>query len=405
MTSLAMTGTFSKSQKAWGLPDDLKVVSGDGAYVIMTNGARYLDWVSGLGTNLFGYGYFYDRIEKELFGGGGSHSLPHYLEYEAADLLTKMLSENIPHWNDANLQARFSLSGTDAVSAAVRLARAVTVSDGIICVNGGYHGWADWTIARTEPAAGIPRCVSESVANFQFNNLETLEGAGQWLGGVAAVVIEQGLVEPEPHFYKSVRQFCDRHNALLIMDEIVTGLRYGLGGVCGLYDIEPDLVCMGKALGNGLPVSALIGYQELMSEFDKVSPVFCSSTHWGNSLNMAAVKAVLENWTPARVEYITCIGDQLMKGLKAAGWDVVGHPQRSLIKFDSGYQHAAFVQGMFDEYVLMNRPNFPTLAHQETDIDQTVIAANRAMQKYKCMLERGVEIATEQMPRILFSDR
>lgn len=403
--ALAMTGTFSKSPLAWGFEPNLTVVSAQGCHVELSDGRLYVDWVSGLGTNLFGYGYLNDLIIEELKRGGGSHSLPHQLEYEAAELITNCLSKHIPYWNQANLQARFCLSGTDAVTMAVRLARVVTGVNKIICATGGYHGWADWTISRTSPAAGVPVSVSFDMTEFTFNDLKRLK---VWRGGpgsVAAVVIEQGLTDPEPGFYDGVRDFCDLTGALFIMDEVVTGLRYGLGGVCGVYDIKPDLVCMGKALGNGAAVAALVGDEKLMSEFAKISPPFCSSTHWGNSLHMAAAKAVLTTWRDEYVKYLTFSGEQLMEGFRSAGWGVIGHPPRNLVTFKCLNEQAYFIHGMREEGVLMNRPNFPTMSHTEEDIDRTIEAARRARAKYKASLERGVEMNKDYLPRVLFSDR
>lgn len=413
MGKLAMTGTFSKSPLAWGLSEDLYVTKAQGQKVRLSDGRYYLDWVNGLGTNLFGYAYFKEEIANEAAKGGGSHSLPHRLEYEAAGLLCGMLSENIDHWNDKNIQARFSLSGTDAVNVAVRLARAVTGRDNILVMKNGYHGWADWTIARTEPAAGIPEGYKESIVEFELDDWESIHNE-MVLATVknrknkpAAIVIEQGLTDPDDEFYNWLRDLCDLGGVLLIIDEVVTGLRYGLGGACQRYGIKPDIVCMGKALGNGYPISAIVGDVNLMSEFAKVSPVFCSSTHWGNSINMAAAVAVLSRWDHACVEHIWSMGTFLIEGLRSAGWNVIGHPPRSLVTFKSPEEHAFFIQGMMGEGIMMNRPNFPTLSTTEKYVDDTFEAAKRVRHKFKVALERGVlqDTVKGKLPRVLFSDR
>lgn len=409
--NLTMTGTFSKHQRAWGLEDDLTVTVAVGAQVELSDGRRYIDWVSGLGTNLFGYGYFAIALANEVVNGGGSLSLPHRLEYEAADLLAQMLAENIPHWKEQSLGIRFALSGTDAVSMAVRLARAVTGRSGILVLKGGYHGWADWTIARTDPAAGVPPDLFQHIKEFKFNDIASLRHAAAVFDrqgtGIAAVVIEQGLEKPDEKFYPAIRKFCDQNGILLIMDEVVTGLRYGLGGVCGLYGIAPDLVCMGKSLGNGLPVAALVGGRALMGEFAKTSPVFCSSTNWGNSLNMAAAVAVLENWDKEKITQVWETGHNLMGGLRQAGWKIIGDAARSLVTFDSLEEQAFFIHGMRAEGVLMNRPNFPTLSHTTEMVGETVTAAHRVRAQYKAALERGVlqKKVAGRLPRVLFSDR
>jgi glutamate-1-semialdehyde aminotransferase len=402
-----MTGTFSKSPLAWGFEPDLHITQAAGSRVGLSDGKHYLDWVSGLGTNLYGYGHFTNEITNELQGGGGSHSLPHKLEYEAAELLADMLTKYIPYWNFDQVQVRFCLSGTDAVSMAIRLARYITESDGIICLSGGYHGWADWTICRTEPADGVPESIGDDIREFKFNDIADLERVGSQMANIAAVVIEQPLEKPSATFYDEVRDFCDNNGALLIIDEVVTGLRYGLGGISSLYDIDADLICMGKALGNGLPVAAVCGSADWLSKFSAMSPPFCSSTHWGNSLNMAAAKAVLKNWDEKKVNYINHIGKLLMDSLAAAGWEIVGDPVRSLLLFGQPEERAFFIQGMREEGILMNRPNFPTMAHSERDVDYTFEAAVRVRAKFKIAIERGVlsKHTEGKLPRILFSER
>ncbi len=226
-------------------------------------------------------------------------------------------------------------------------------------------------------------------------------------GGVAAVIIEQGLEPPAEGFYEGVREFCDQVGALLIMDEVVTGLRYGLGGVCGLHGIKPDLVCMGKALGNGLPISAVVGPAEYMDWFSRVDPVFCSSTMWGETLGLAAAKVVLEVWGEKEVLQTWELGSSLVLAALDAGWSVIGDPPRSLLTFGSIEEQAFFIHGMRDEGILINRPNFPTLAHTEGDVSLTGEAARRVRAKYESAVERGVlgELVKGKLPRVLFSNR
>ncbi len=160
MTALAFTGTFSKSPLAWGFKADEVITGAQGAHVRLTDGKRYLDWVSGLGSNLLGYGVYHDKFRIAMEGalynsGAGSLSLEHQLEGEGAERLTELLRRNIGHWRVADLKARFAKTGSEVTTMAVRLARAVTGHYGILTVAGGYHGWNDWTVARSEPAWGV----------------------------------------------------------------------------------------------------------------------------------------------------------------------------------------------------------------------------------------------------------
>jgi glutamate-1-semialdehyde aminotransferase len=405
--SLSYTGTFSKSPQAWGFEKDLVVTCAEGAEVGLSDGKWYVDWVSGLGTNLLGYGTASQRVHRavisNLQGGGGSLSLPHRLEAETAEKLSILLSENIADWNNEQVSVRFAKTGSDVTTMSIRLARAVTGRPYILTMKGGYHGWGDWTISRTRPAWGVTATENDYIDEAEFNRLEDLPDRFD----IAAVIIEQSLEIPQQGYYYSIRKWCDARGALLIMDEIVTGLRYALGGVCELYRINPDLVCMGKALGNGLPISALVGKKEYMDWFARNDPVFCSSTFWGESVGLAAASAMLDMWDEPQVYYISSIGGLLIDGLRSAGWNVIGDPPRSLVGFSGLKEQAFFIHGMREEGVLMNRPNFPTLSHTEEMVDRTVEAAMRVHSKYNAALERGVldEKVEGKLPRVLFSNR
>lgn len=411
--NLTFTGTFSKSPLAWGFEEELCVEEAHGVRVRLSDGKEYIDWVSGLGSNLLGYGVYNNAYAKAIINqlgkGGGSLSLPSLLEQQVAEKLAHLLEVNTPGWQGQKLGVRFAKTGSDTTTMAVRLARAITGKSGILCVKGGYHGWGDWTVARTEPAYGVTDTEGLYTEDFDFNNVASLYRAADILKdfGIAAVIIEQGLEKPADHFYEEVRAFCDNQKCLLIMDEIVTGLRYGLGGACGLYGIEPDLVCMGKALGNGLPVSALIGRKEYMDRFARVDPVFCSSTFWGESLGIAAADVVLNEWGEKQIQYIWELGEKLQAGLDEAGWTVIGDPPRSLLTFKRPEHQAFFIHSMREQGFLMNRPNFPTLAHTREDVDLTIEAVRVAKENLDAMIERGVlgEWAKGKLPRVLFSNR
>lgn len=410
---LSFTGTFSKSPLAWGFEPELCVVDAYGATLKLSDGREYLDWVSGLGSNLLGYGNFnqhYSKmLERQLWLGGGSLSLPHKLEYQVADKLAQLLQANVPGWQGQKLGVRFAKTGSDVTTMAVRLARAITDKSGILTVKGGYHGWGDWTIARTPPAHGITDTETLYTHDFKFNDVASLYRAADILKdfGLAAVITEQGLEKPNDHFYDEIRVFCDNNKCLFIMDEIVTGFRYGLGGACEFYGIEPDLVCMGKAMGNGLPISVLIGHKDYMDWFTRIDPVFCSSTFWGESFGLAAADAVLDEWTGDKVQYIWESGKRLINGLTETGWNIIGDPPRSLLVFNNPEHQAFFIQAMREEGILMNRPNFPTLAHTIREVDKTIEVARVIRTRLDTLIERGALNARVKgkLPRILFSNR
>src|SRR3990167_170949 len=173
MSSLANVGTFSKHPKSWGFEHDLRVISGNGSRLVLSDGKEYLDWVSGLGSNLLGYNHpeFIRRVEDQLHRGAG-YSLPSFLEDLVADKLTSLLGYMVEGWKPDTISVRFGKTGSDATSMAVRLARAAMGRD--VIIQAGYAGWGSDFIAATPPALGIPRCQKDTIHTFKFNDLDGL---------------------------------------------------------------------------------------------------------------------------------------------------------------------------------------------------------------------------------------
>lgn len=405
---LAQAGTFSKSTQMWGFPDDVYALSGCGADVLLSDNKWYLDWVSGLGANLIGYfGNFFEYV-RNCIVSGTSFSLVHDMEYRVAEKLAVMLQSHIPGWSGASIKVRFCKTGSEATTMAVRLARAVTNSDYVIAVKDMYHGWHDWTISRTAPAYGIPNSVKDNIYEIEWDAPESLQ-LGRFGNRAAAVVFEHPSMDvTHKDWYERLRDYANAHHALLIADEVVTGLRYGLGGACERFNIKPDLVCVGKALGNGFPIAAVVGPAEYMDWFNRVDPVFCSSTMWGETASLYAANYVLNHWQSKDVEYLWNIGTMLIDGLKNSGWDVFGHGCRSVMRFNDNIERAFFIRHMFDNGILMNRPNFPNKMHSENDIKRTCAVAREGRIKYESLLEKEDELKRyidNRIPLTLFSNR
>jgi glutamate-1-semialdehyde aminotransferase len=422
MSYLASHGTLSKAPSAWGLPDDTAIIEAQGCKYKLNDGKWYTSWTSGLGSNLYGYAHpdFTNHVSKQLSLTGGSLSLPSCLESQVAEKLCLMLGLHVPNWTPDHISARFAKTGSDVTTMAVRLARAVTQRPYILTFAGGYHGWGADFISRTDPAWGIlPFIPNGGHTSGKWQQAETYErkvyygvrevepnfDLGGWLrwDEIAAIIFEQGVADPQPGWYAYLRKLCNQTGTLLIADEVVTGLRYGLGGACERYGIEPDLICMGKGLGNGLPISALIGRRDYMDWFNRVDPVFASSTVWGESVGLAAAEYVLDNWTQDKVDYLWHIGGHLMEG---SVWPVVGHPPRSLFSFEDEVSRAFFIQGMKARGILCNRPNFPTPAHGKEEAEATL----KAIEEVKVLYEATEPGERETMmagclPRILFKER
>jgi glutamate-1-semialdehyde aminotransferase len=401
---LPRASTFSKGPSFFGKdfhPSTIR--GGDGPYLVDMAGDRWLDWVGALGANLLGYGYpaFAEHIGVAAMRGTG-YSLPSYLEQQVAERLVAMLGAHVPGWQAQPLSVRFGLSGSDACSMAVRLARAVTGRERIVSV--GYHGWGAEFIAATPPAWGIPGDWADYVTAIPFGDGDALASDLERIYAPAAcVIIEQPPVEAPPGYWRWVERLCHDSGALLVLDEVVTGLRFGLGGAAGVLGIKPDIVCMGKALGNGVPVSAMVFRREWADWFARSDPVFVSSTHFGCTLGLAAADYVLSHWTDADVAHLWDIGGRLRDGLAWTGYNVAGYPPVTLVKHATPSRHAYFVAAMRDRGILINRPNIPCMAHTLDDVSKTIAFAHNVWAEMQSVDVAAVMAG--RLPEVLFAAR
>ncbi len=267
------------------------LVRGEGARVWDVDGNRYLDVAMALGPMILGYN---DRDVNaavcEQLKAGAVFSLPHPLEVELSEMLTALIP--------CAEMVRFGKNGSDVTTGAVRLARAVTGR--ALIATSGYHGWQDWTIGTTTRRRGVPEAVRKLTFPFEYNQLDSLKRIfAEHPGAVAAVILEPvGVEPPEGRFLEAVRALTQREGALLIFDEVLTGFRFDLGGAQKHFGVIPDLACFGKAMANGLPLSALVGRRALMRHFEEV---FFSFTFGGETLSLAAAKATLEKMVRCNV--------------------------------------------------------------------------------------------------------
>ena len=417
MSALIFPGTFSKSPLMWGFPSDTYVKAGRGPYVLCDDDVWRTDLTSALGANILGYGGPHADYVAEQVRRGIGFALPHYLEHEVADRLADLLGNRVPGWSPETLGVRFGKSGSDVTTAAVRLARAVTGREWVIVFAGHYHGWGDWTISRSDPHWGILDSVESRIIVSKWENPDDITRNAhtiQVMGGkVAAIIFEQSATDPAPDWYPYLRKWCDDNGALLIADEVVTGLRYAPGGASEKYSIQPDLVCMGKALGNGAAVSALIGRREYMEWFARIDPVFWSSTTNGNANDLAAANYVLEEWQEngeKNVAKLWTLGDKLIEGCREAfkqvdGWTIKGHGARSVFGFPDIEELAFFIQGIRHRNILANRPNFPNLAMSLGQVNVMVASVADVVEEWAGLSRAEVEKMVEgRLPRRLFDD-
>ena len=277
--------TFSKSKVQYPLGNSpLFLKKGKKGHVWDIDGNRYVDLVCGLLPVILGYcDPDVDTAIKNQLEKGITFSLPSPLEAELAERLVEIIP--------SAEMVRFGKNGTDVTSAAIRLARAYTGRDHLIVL--GYHGWQDWYIGSTTRNKGIPKVIRNLTHKLPYNDLGAVTATfDKYPDKIAAVIMEpMSSVEPKDGYLKSLRDLTKKKGTILIFDEIITGFRYALGGAQQLFGITPDLSCFGKALGNGMPISAIVGRSDIMKEMEEV---FISGTFGGEALSLAAAIAVIE---------------------------------------------------------------------------------------------------------------
>lgn len=306
------------------------IASGKGAQLTDVDGQKYIDYVLSWGPLILGHAHpAVVRAITEQAALGTSFGAPTELESELADTIIGAMP--------AIEMVRFVSSGTEAAMSAVRLARAVTKRQKIVKFAGCYHGHADGFLVQAGSGVatlGLPDCpgVSEGVArdtlSAPFNDLE---GVAQLCRShdVAAIVVEpvagnMGLVLPEPEFLQGLRDIASRTGALLIFDEVMTGFRVAAGGAQALFGVEPDLTCLGKVIGGGLPAAAYGGRREFMRHVAPLGSMYQAGTLSGNPLAMAAglvtLREILKPGVFAQLgEMTTALASAMQQEAAAAG--------------------------------------------------------------------------------------
>ena len=313
-------------------PHPIFFESAEGPYLFDADGNRLIDYVMGQGPMLLGHrpGFVLEAVEHQLSQGilyGGQHEL----EAEVARLVTRMVP--------SAEMVRFNMTGTEAVQAALRIARAATRRHMVVKFEGHYHGWADSVLfnvgsgshpigdgpglATMPESAGMAPEAGSSLIVVPWNDAGALDEVLASVGdSVAAVIMEpvmanSGVVEPAPGYLEAVRDLCDRHGIVLIFDEVITGFRAGLGGAQGRYGVTPDLTTMGKALASGFPVGCVAGRREIM-EIVSTGDVTHAGTFNASPISMAAARAALDHLYLGGSELYDTLearGRRLMEGL------------------------------------------------------------------------------------------
>ena len=289
--------------------EPLFIKSGKGSQIIDVDGNKFIDYVASWGPLIFGHAH--PRVVEAIIRQaelGTSYGASTELEIELAE---KVVSA-IPSVE----VVRMVNSGTEAVMSALRLARGITGRDKIVKFEGCYHGHADSLLVKAGSglvSLGIPECpgivssLAEKTLNLSYNDVEGVRDLFQREGeNIAALIVEpiagnMGVIPPIPGFLQTLREETKKAGALLIFDEVISGLRVSLGGAQKLFGITPDITCMGKIIGGGLPVGAYGASKEVMDHISPVGSIYQAGTLSGNPLAMAAGNVILDLLSEPRV--------------------------------------------------------------------------------------------------------
>lgn len=381
------------------------IVRGKGCRVWDVDGNQFIEYGTGLRSVTLGHAY--EPVIQAAWRQmqlGSNFNRPAAIELECAEKLLSLLP-------NAEM-VKFAKNGSDVGSAAVKLARAYTGRDMVaICGDHPFFSVDDWFIGSTAMSAGIPKVVQELTVKFNYNDLESLRRLfQQHPQQLACVVMEAETTDPpRDGFLRGVQRLCREHGAVFILDEIITGFRWHLGGAQTHHDIVPDLSTFGKALGNGFSVAALVGQRELMKlgglDHDKPRTFLLSTTFGAETCTLAAALATMEIYY--RENVVECLwqkGERLAAGVNKAiaenhlqtYFQLVGKPCNLLyVTRDREENRSQELRALFLQETIKRGLLMPSLvvsySHTDADIDRTVEAVSEALTVYARALAEGVE--------------
>ena len=391
------------------------MVRGDGSKIYDADGNKFIDYVCSWGPLILGHSHP-QVVEtlRQAIECGTSFGAPTEMEIT----LARMICAAMPSIE----MIRFVNSGTEATMTALRLARAFTGRDRIVKFAGCYHGHADGLLAKggsglatlgIPDSPGVPLGYAQNTLVAPYNNTEAVEKLFQhYPEEIAAVIVEpiaanMGVVPPQPGFLASLRKLTNEFGALLIFDEVITGFRVARGGAQALYGITPDLTCLGKIIGGGLPVGAYGGRREIMEMMAPVGPVYQAGTLSGNPLVMTAgIETIKLLSQPGVYHQLEARSSSLEEGLVKAASEsgislhisrvasllTVFFTAKPVVDYESAKQANTKLFGRFFHRLLAEGVYWPpsqfeavfiSLAHSDEDIQTTIRAVGKALSSLK----------------------
>jgi glutamate-1-semialdehyde aminotransferase len=356
------------------------LVRGKGARVWDADDNEYLDFSMAVGP--LSLGYCHPAVDEAIAAqlrDGITFSLMHPLEVEVAELVREVVP--------GAASVRFSKTGADVTSAAVRLARAFTGREKVICC--GYHGWHDWYVAVTGRAAGVPRSVCDLSFTIPYGDFGALAAIDR---DTACVILEPvTFQEPPDGWLVALRRACDDAGALLVFDEMWTGFRVALGGAQERFGVRADLACFSKAIANGMPLSVLTGRRDVMALLEE--SVFFFTTFGGEALSLAAAKATIDVLRREDVPtHVARLGRRLKDGYNSLAelhglgtvTSCVGFDCRTMVSFlapgnDPLELKSLAQQELLRRGILWQGFHNLALAHRDADVDHALAAYDEVL--------------------------
>ena len=379
--------------------DPLYVEKAKGSKIYDNKGRGYIDYVLSFGANILGHAHTeVVRAAQNAIKDGVSYGVTTQYEVELAGIIKKTIRgiEKI----------RFVNSGTEAVMSAVRLARGYTSRDKIVKFNNSYHGHADYLLVKGGSglatqgipfSKGVPKEFIEHTLLAEYGNKENIERIFKKHGEkIAAIIVEPaggnyGVIPPDKDFLKYIRKLSQKYGALIISDEIITGFRFSYGALIDTLGIKPDLYCLGKIIGGGLPIGAYGGSRKIMKELAPEGKVYQASTFGGNPVVMrsgiATLKTLAKNINNYRKltdqvrDLINVIRDEAKEN--GHNLEVEGYGSMFSIKFDKQKDFQKFYERLLSNGVFLApseyEANFVSFVHTQSDIQKTKNAIIKAM--------------------------
>jgi glutamate-1-semialdehyde 2,1-aminomutase len=381
------------------------LVRGKGCHVWDVDGNKYIEY--GMGLRAVTLGHAYEPVVEAAYRQmllGINFTRPAPLEVECAEQLLGLI--------EGAEMVKFAKNGSDVTTAAVKLARAYTGRDLVaICANHPFFSTDDWFIGSTAMSAGIPEAIRDLTVKFNYNDLASVKALFEnYPGQIACLIMEaETAVAPVDNFLHEVQRLCHEHGALFILDEIITGFRWHLGGAQKVHGIVPDLSTFGKALGNGFSIAALVGKREIMElgglQHDRERVFLLSTTFGAESHSLAAALEVMRIYEQENVvEHLYRQGDKLRRGIDRAiaenqlegYFEVIGKPCNLIYAtLDANKERSQAFRTLFLQEIIKRGIIAPSLvvsfSHRDEDIQQTVEAIAEALTVYCRALEEGVE--------------